>query len=121
MITALLLLQLAVFSFTLWFGLYLFVRDSKKPGLRFAGLGLVAYALGLAGSVLVVRLLPSPLAAQWRIAPILLPSVFWMAATWYLQPESALPPRLNGSISMVLVATAAILVLFAALNPVIAQ
>jgi hypothetical protein len=118
----LLLLQLLTFSVTLWFGLYLLLRDSQKLGLRFAGLGLMSYAVGLAVSV-VANAIPAtlPTLTQWRVAPILLPSLFWMAATWFLYPESAPPPRPSRNVALVLAVMAALLVLSAALIPAIAQ
>ena len=120
--SGLLLLQLLTFSFTLWFGLYLFVRDSKKLGLRFAGLGLVTYALGLALTVLAAYFpLAEATATHWRVAPILLPSVLWMAATWFLQPETTSVPYLNGSRSVLLVAVMLLSVLVVALNATVAQ
>lgn len=39
--------QTAVYSFTFWFGLYLLARHPQKAGMRYAGLGLAAYAIGL--------------------------------------------------------------------------
>lgn len=120
--TGLLLLQLMVFSFTLWFGFYLLMRDSKKPGLRFAGLGLVTYAFGLALTTLDTYLPPfTPEPAQWRVAPILLPSVFWMAATWFLYPETSPSPRLNASTTLVLAVAAVLLVVSAAFISDMAQ
>lgn len=122
MITWLLLLQLITFSFTLWFGLYLLLRDSTKPGLRFAGLGLVTYAFGLALSVLESYFpFITPGLTQWRVAPVLLPSVFWMAATWSLYPEATPPARPNASIGVPLATVAVLLVLFVAFSPAIGQ
>lgn len=122
MVTALLLLQLFTFSVTLWFGLYLLLRDSQKLGLRFAGLGLVSYAVSLALSVVAnATSATMPDVMQWRIAPILLPSLFWMAATWFLYPESAPPPRLPRNVALTLPVSAALLVVFVALSSRIAQ
>ena len=108
-----LLLQVLVYSFLLWFGLYLLARDWHKPGLRFAGLGLVTYALGLAVTALVGS---SP---TWRLIPILLPSVFWMAATWHLLPDAA--PSISGNIVGIGIVGAVVALIGAALNPAIAQ
>lgn len=38
------LLNLLIFAFTTWLGLYLVARDRTKPVLVYTGLGLVAYA-----------------------------------------------------------------------------
>lgn len=76
--------QVLVFSVTLWFGLYLTTRSSKKRGLRYAGLGLIAYAFGLAyliiESVIVVR-------TPFRLLPLVFPALFWMAAIYALSPD----------------------------------
>ena len=108
-----LLLQVLVYSFTLWFGLDLLARDWHKPGLRFAGLGLVTYALGLAVTALAES---SP---AWRLIPILLPSVFWMAATWHLLPDAA--PSISGNMVGIGIGAAVLALIGAALNPAIAQ
>ena len=44
---ALPLLPILVYSFTLWMGLYVLVRNPGKPGMRFAGMGLTLYAMVL--------------------------------------------------------------------------
>ena len=90
----LLALQVVVFGFSMWFGFYLLARDAAKPGLRYAGLGLVAYALGL-GLDALGALLPD--AAQvidllrWPL--LFLPALFWFGAMAHLLPQ-ALPNRL---------------------------
>ena len=40
--------QIITYAFALWFGMYLLGKHFQKPGMRYTGLGLVAYALGLA-------------------------------------------------------------------------
>lgn len=92
MIDGILVLQLLIFGFSLWLGLYLLARDSTKAGLRFAGLGLVSYALGLAVVILLPLIPDVDLTANphWRSIPLLLPSLFWMAAVQYLLPESSI-------------------------------
>lgn len=77
-------LQILVYSFTLWFGLYLVARDLKKPGLRYAGLGLISYAFALALSMLLQDTIQT---SAWAYLPLMLPTVFWMAATLYLVPD----------------------------------
>ena len=101
--------QIIVFGFTLWFGLYLIARDPAKPGLRFAGLGLVSYALVLAVGALVPY---APALETWRALPMLLLALFWVAATLYLVPGAA-PTRLSAN-GVVGLAVAAMLALFAA-------
>lgn len=77
-------LQILVYSFTLWFGLYLVARDLKKQGLRYAGLGLISYAFALALSMLLQDKIQTN---AWSYLPVMLPTVFWMAATLYLVPD----------------------------------
>ena len=92
-------IQVIVYSLTLWFGLYLLgrsggLRSSEKPGLSFAGLGLIAYAIGLGAASV------SPYAADtisvWYSLLALLPACFWFGAAWSLLPN---PPHLpaNGT------------------------
>lgn len=83
------LLALTIYSFCLWFGLYLIQRDFSKQGLRYAGAGIVAYALGLG----MVTLLPDePQYRVWQFIPIVLPLLFWMRATVHLIPDMPQKP-----------------------------
>ena len=41
------MLTVVAFGFAWWLGLYLLARDPRKPTLRRAGLGLLAYGLAL--------------------------------------------------------------------------
>jgi hypothetical protein len=84
----LLLVQVIVYGFALWFGLYLLGRSQEKPSLQFAGLGLVTYALGLALTSLS-RYAP-PLGSfltRWYPLVALLPASFWFGAVWSLLPQ----------------------------------
>ncbi|MBI5303951.1 MAG: hypothetical protein HY868_17585 [Chloroflexi bacterium] len=79
-------LNVLTFGFALWLGCYLLARNPAKPSLRLTSLGLVAYALGLAGDIL------SGYAAGFYLARLsalfyLLPAVFWSGALLYLLPE----------------------------------
>ncbi len=79
-------LNVVTFGFALWLGFYLLARNPAKPLLRLTGLGLLAYALGLAGDIL------SGYAAGFFLARLsallyLLPAVFWSGALLYLLPE----------------------------------
>lgn len=84
-------LQILAYSFALWLGLYLFARNPAKPLLRLAGLGLLAYALSLAFSLLRDRA-PTPSLAvdlarlQWALN--FPPALFWSGALFWLVPES---------------------------------
>jgi hypothetical protein len=101
------LIALLVFSFTLWFGLYLIAHDPGKPGLLFAGLGLVCYAVGVAFTLLVVY---APVLKPWQLLPLLLTAIFWMAASLYLVPE-AVPLSLNTN-RIVAIAIIGVLLMF---------
>jgi len=54
---------LIAFGLAWWLGLYLLGRDLHNPQLRFAGLGLVAYALALA-ALLLAEVAPEPQATE---------------------------------------------------------
>ncbi len=78
-------LHLLVFGFALWLGCYLLARDPRKPRLRYTGLGLIAYAGGLAldglsrfGGIDVIRL-------RWPL--LFIPALFWFSAALDLLPE----------------------------------
>ena len=86
------LLQLILFTFALWLGLYLLTRRTEKTALRLAGFGLAAYALALA-SDLLNQGAPNPTLAE-NIARLHWLSVFWPALFWsgalaYSLPEEA--------------------------------
>ena len=70
--TELPLIQITTYSLTLWFGLYLIARDRTKPGLLYAGLGLVTYAVGLAVVVLFRERIND---SFWLFVPIMLPAI----------------------------------------------
>ena len=74
-------LAVMVYGLTLWFGLYLLSRDFSKLGLRYTGLGLISYAASLA-----ITMLASDQSA-WFYLPYILPSAFWLMASFYLIPD----------------------------------
>ena len=45
-------INILTFGFALWLGLYLLARNPAKALLRYAGLGILAYALSLAAEIL---------------------------------------------------------------------
>ncbi len=102
--TQLPMVQLVTFAFTFWFGAYLLSRHQQKVGMRFAGLGLMAYALGLAGDTLLVNANNPMFAEQvvwFRRAWIILPALCWIMAVRQLLPvevRSELPGRPIGLI-----------------------
>jgi len=102
-------LQIITYSFALWFGLYLLRQRFKKPGMRYTGLGLIAYALGLAIDMLLTPAISpgnSALLRQERVFFTLLNVLFWLAAVrhlflsngWEGLPKTPLRVVLVGSI-----------------------
>lgn len=87
----LLILQVPIFGLTLWLGLYLIGRDPKNTRLALAGLGLVAYAVGLALEILS-DFAPSPelgaILARLRWPLFFFPALFWAGALLYVLPEN---------------------------------
>jgi hypothetical protein len=86
----LLALDSLFFGFTLWLGLYLINRDFSNTHLRFAGLGLLSFALGWGCSILK-SYAPTPAFAttlaniSWPL--FVFPSLFWTGALIYLLSE----------------------------------
>ncbi len=88
------LLNLLIFAFTTWLGLYLIARDRTKPVLIFTGLGLVAYALIIAFNSLSALDLQSILTVTLHplgLTLFFIPALCWFAATFHLLPEGTLP------------------------------
>ena len=83
-----LILQITLFAFTLWLGLYLIARDRDKPVLLFTGLGLVAYALGLALDSLSAFAADTTLLERVRWPLWFAPALLWYAASAHILPES---------------------------------
>src|ERR1051326_9630850 len=79
-------LEVAIFGYILWLGLYLIARDIRAPLLRFAGLGALIYALMLALDLVYQSgIHASPLdRVSWPL-PVLL-SAFWCLAILNLAP-----------------------------------
>jgi hypothetical protein len=100
------LLQLITYSFALWFGLYLLARAGRKAGPRFAGLGLVAYALGV-GFDTWINLAPeaAPEFTRWRLLIALVPAVCWIGAVWHLLPRAARRALPKNPLAILLTAT----------------
>ena len=77
-----------VYGLALWLGLYLIGRDPQSPRLLLTGLGLLAYALAVAGNLLA-DVTPSDLATTIdRLGRplLLLPALFWTGTLIYLLP-----------------------------------
>jgi len=85
-------LQIVTYSFALWFGMYLLAQHFQKPGMRYTGLGLIAYALGLGIDTLLASTISPENAAFLRTERafvVVLPAMFWFAAIRHLIPPSA--------------------------------
>jgi hypothetical protein len=65
-----------VYAFTLWLGGYLVQRAWKHPGARYAGVGLIAFAVGLMLALLVPQFEAYPLLA-------VIPAVCWFFSVQY--------------------------------------
>jgi hypothetical protein len=81
------MLAVFVFGFTGWLGLYLLARDWNKYSLRFAGLGLAAYALGL-GMDVIGNYVPDTgfiTIARWPL--YFVPGFCWFSAAVSFLPE----------------------------------
>ena len=86
----LLIAEIVAFALAWWLGLYLLSRDLTHLSLRFAGLGLMTYALGLAADILAVNTLGAELSStlvQWGWPLLFLPALFWFGTLVFLLPE----------------------------------
>ena len=86
-----LLLTLLSYTLALWLGTFLLIRDGTRPAPRLAGLGLIAYAMALAGLLLAgqgsgesARLL-----ARFANPLFFLPAILWAGTLSHLLPEDA--------------------------------
>lgn len=87
-----LLLNLFIFALTTWLGLYLLTRNPASPRLRFAGIGLLSYAPGLAIELLSRQGSDTTIVALWHHTYFLLLIVPWLGTVVYLLP-ARLPLR----------------------------
>ena len=88
----LLAINILTFSFALWLGLYLLARNPAKALLRYAGLGILAYALSMAAEILSENAPSITITAILLLMQqflVLLPAVFWTGALLQLLPETA--------------------------------
>ncbi len=105
------LIQIFVYAFTLWLGLYLLNRDWSSGRMRLAGLGLVVYSLALGADLLAVQT-SAPLGdsyARIHWALLVLPPVFWAGAEIHLLPADAAGRGLLHRIWMVIMLPVALL------------
>lgn len=90
--------QTAVFALSWWLGLYLLARkaaDSRLPDgrLRYAGLGLLAYAVSIALDLLAGAANSPDLWRQWQRPFLILPALFWLALLVHLTAVDPTPWR----------------------------
>ncbi len=84
----LLLFESLFFGITLWLGFYLINRDFSNPRLRFAGLGLLSFALAWGLDILTSHTPGHTLQlAQYYWPLFVFPSLFWTGAIIYFMPE----------------------------------
>lgn len=106
--TQLPLIQLMTYTFTLWFGLYLLARHHQKVGMRYAGLGLIAYALGLGADTIISSMDNIVLMEQaiwFRRAWIIIPALCWGVAVQQLMPIEAREDLPGRPIALIFLAT----------------
>ena len=102
------LIQLTTYAFTLWFGLYLLARHHQKVGMRYAGLGLVAYALGLGADTVISSMDNTVLTEQaiwFRRAWIIIPALCWGLTVQQLIPIEAREELPGRPIALIFLAT----------------
>ena len=76
-----LLIEILVFGFALWFGAYLISRNPSDRRLLLAGAGLIAYAIGLGFGILAGEANDLEMARslqQWQKPLLLLPAICWI-------------------------------------------
>ena len=85
------LLSLLAYALALWLGTFLLVRDGARPAPRLAGLGLIAYALALAATLLAAQGEGANARLLLRLANPLffLPAILWAGTLSHLLPEDA--------------------------------
>jgi len=106
--TQLPLIQLITYAFTLWFGLYLLARHHQKVGMRYTGLGLIAYALGLGADTIISSMDNNLLMEQaiwFRRAWIIIPALCWGLTVQQLIPIEAREDMPNRPIALIFLAT----------------
>ena len=89
--TFMLVIQVIVCAFTWWLGLYLLARNVRRMAVRLAGLGLVAYAVGLGCTILGDASGPEAGGSLARVGAVLLllPAACWAGTTLELLPDDA--------------------------------
>lgn len=102
------IIQILTYGFTFWFGLYLLSRHHQKVGMRYAGLGLIAYALGLGIDTVIISMDNSILIEQivwFRRAWIIIPAICWGMSVQQLIPVEARDELPGRPIALIFTAT----------------
>lgn len=92
MAIGLLILKILAYSLALWLGLYLLARNPASSRLRWAGFGLIAYALSLASDLLIAYAATPELAlnlARLHGSLLIFPALFWLGAMIQLLPQES--------------------------------
>lgn len=88
-------MEVFAFAVAWWLGLYLLARNPRRPLLRRAAAGLLAYAVALAVAALVpVAGAAAPAITRWQTALAVLPALCWAGALILLLPEEHRGQRL---------------------------
>lgn len=101
------IIQLVTYAFTVWFGLYLLARHHQKAGMRYAGLGLIAYGVGLGADTLISQL-DQTLVDQlvwFRRAWIIVPAICWIATVQQLIPVEVREDLPRRPVALIFIAT----------------
>ncbi|MBZ0098519.1 MAG: hypothetical protein K8F30_05520 [Taibaiella sp.] len=90
-------LQILIFGYVVWLGLYLIQRDVQTSLLRYAGLGLLVYGLMLAADVL-----QHPAKNDDLLIRLSWPLPLWLSAFWFLATLELAPTfQLNRRVFLV--------------------
>lgn len=81
-------LEILIFGYVVWLGLYLIQRDVQNTLLRYAGLGLLVYGLMLA-----VDILQKPAPDDTLLMRFGWPLPLWLSAFWFLATLELVPPE----------------------------
>jgi hypothetical protein len=108
-------IEIIIFGFAWWLGLYLLRRSEAVPAARWTAGGLISYAVALALNA-IGQLAPESLAdiLRWQVPLLLAPLLFWMGAIWQLQDKlRTVPLQLKSAqnpqtaVGLILIATIA--------------
>ncbi|MDX1524622.1 MAG: hypothetical protein R3264_23535, partial [Anaerolineae bacterium] len=90
--TGQLILEITIFGLAVWLGFYLIARNPRAARLRYAGLGVIAYALSLGTDLLAIYAPTESLSltfARLHWPMLFLPAFFWLASLMNLLDDEA--------------------------------